>query len=156
VNGEKRLLIEKLIELAENNVTLQGSELDELKARFMMITSSSAETMAELEHLSYEAIEEDEFDGGHMHSGLALAESHMLLSSFFRELSGLSRSAVQGLSCSYEEFQAGITATWVIVESLQWSSSDDQHIAEYDTAMAQRSLDALVRSLDNYRATGEP
>jgi hypothetical protein len=156
MNGEHRLLLERLSLLAEGRAHLSGGELDELKAAFMMLTSSSAETIAELERLSYEPIAENGEDNASERSGLALAESRLLLSDFIMDLAQLPRSSVQQLACSYEDFQAGITAAWAIVRCFEWSSFDEQHVARYAPEKAQSMLAALVRSLRHYRATGEP
>lgn len=157
MNGEHRLLIERLLALAESRQQLSGDELDLLKARFMAITSASPDTLAELERLGYDAfpVDEQQPDQGER-GGLMLCESGLLLSELLEQLRELPAASVEQLSVSHADFRAGITALWTIARALEWSSFDAQHIAQYPPEKAASLLNALVRSLRSYRETGEP
>ncbi|HEX6243669.1 MAG TPA: hypothetical protein VFZ61_22300 [Polyangiales bacterium] len=158
MNGENRLLLERLMELAQDKQQLSEELLDQLKARFMAITSSSPDTLAALERLGYGTppLEDEAQPEDGERSGLLLPESGLLLSEFLEQLAELPASPVEQAGLSHADFRAGVTALWTIMRALEWSSFDAQHIAQYTPDKATSLLNALVRSLRSYRRTGEP
>lgn len=157
MNAENLLLLEELIRLAQTQTKLSDDELDELKARFLLITSCSPDTLAEIDRIGYEPVSEDEDrPNTGVRSGLTLAGSRVLLTDVIEELQELPASALDELSFSHHELRGALTALWAIVRALEWSSYDEQHLARYDPAKARSVLDATMRALGNYRRTGEP
>lgn len=148
MNGENRLLLTKLTELAQHRAQLDDSEMDDLKARFLTITSTSNETIAEIERLGYETVSQRD---GAERSGIVLLGAGVLLSDFLLELARVPRRSMPDLCCSYEDYQAALTACWAILRALEWSSFDQQHVQEYSDEKAASLIAAHVRELRNHR-----
>jgi hypothetical protein len=129
MNGENTLLLEQLAELARTKSSLNSDDLDDLKARFLAITSCSPGTLSDIERLGYEPVvlnEDRPADGER--SGLILRESGLLLSELLGWILDLPASAFADLPFSQQEFRAGILAVSTIVRLFEWSSFDAQHI----------------------------
>src|SRR5688572_4042286 len=88
-----RLLIDKLSALSEDEKLPSAEELDELRARFLIVLSSSGETMAHLEQLGYGSVVDGQEPGQGALCGLMLRGSRLTLSQFLSELAALPRES---------------------------------------------------------------
>src|SRR6188768_876934 len=131
---EGKLLIERLTELAASRNELSGEELDKLKGLFLLVTSSSAETVGEIDNLSYGSFSRPHDDGEY--SGLMIRNSGMPLSDALAELFFLDVDDTD-VALDRETFRTVVRVVWAIVWSLEWGSSHPHYSNEKAEGLIQ-------------------
>ncbi len=151
-------LLELLFELAERE--LDERELEHAEARLRAALAELGEP-AVAERLTYDCYEVDWFGLGPKRiQGLALAESELLLTEIVDQLAALDDVELEGLFGSLKldakQARSALYAIYWILNCLEWESRDRMIADTYPEDQRERMLAASLRSLINYRKTGEP
>jgi len=151
-----RRLLQTLLQLSERRNQLEGAALDELKAKFMMITSSEAGTLELLDRWQYRAVPEDpSTSASGERRGLIVPGCGLTLSQFLVTLRALDVSGREEVSFYQDDLLAGVQVLETITRAFEWSELECEQETHLQPQSLTKHIAEAQQSLAHYRNTRE-
>ncbi len=159
-DSKSRDLITLLQELGSQELDQESHARSTKKIRETLEVLMDSERSERVEYASYEFESSTPNAGARTVQGLALRQSGLLLTEFISRVGNLDHSVLSDLLApagfTPAQGRAAVHAAYWILNSLEWESRDQNVSAEYPTEAKERMIASRIRSLQAFRATGEP